>query len=185
MERDPEVIHNYASALLAATKKHGMPLDQAAAESAQLRDLVVSRPRFKLFIDSPQFREDQKRQVIDNAFKDNASELVYQFLLLLLRRNRLNYLIDILGDYEHLIEIEQGITEGEVTTAVELTDDEKNAMRHNLNVRFSKDFLLSWSVDPSILGGVRVQFGDTLIDSTVESHLRELRRRLARSRLAS
>lgn len=185
MEREPEVAKNYASALLAAVKKHGTSLDDAQREAAELRELVIGRPRFKVFLEGPQFNMEEKEGVIKHAFEGNASELMYRFLLLLLKRGRLDHLIDILEEFHNLIEQEKGFTEGKVITAVELSDEEKDQLRGRLHDYCGCKFELTYAVDPAILGGVRVQFKDTLIDDTIQTRLTQLRRRLTHARLAS
>lgn len=131
MEREPDVSKNYASALLAAAKKHNVPLDDALSEALALRELVLARPRFKLFLEGPQFRAEDKGNMIRNAFQGNSSDLFMYFMLLLLRRGRLVNLIDILDEFEQLVDQEGGVTEGSVTTAVELSDEEKNQCGKN------------------------------------------------------
>lgn len=185
MEREPDVSKNYASALLAAAKKHNVPLDDALSEALALRELVLARPRFKLFLEGPQFRAEDKGNMIRNAFQGNSSDLFMYFMLLLLRRGRLVNLIDILDEFEQLVDQEGGVTEGSVTTAVELSDEEKESMRQKLDAYCEKHFILQFKVDPGIVGGVRVQFGDKLIDATIQSQLTNLRRRLSQARLAS
>ncbi len=185
MERDPDVSHNYASALLAAAKKHDVSLDDALDEAMGLRELVLSRPRFMLFLEGPQFRAEDKSAMIRSAFQGNSTDLFLHFMLLLLRRGRLEYLIDVLDEFAKLVEGERGVTEGLVTTAVELSGEERDALRQKLDAYCGKQFILYYKVDPTILGGVRVQFGDKLIDATIQSQLTDLRRRLAHARLAS
>ena len=185
MERDPDVSKNYASALLAAVGKHDVSLDDALSEAMSLRELILSRPRFKLFLEGPQFRAEDKSKMICDAFQGNCSDLFMHFMLLLLRRGRLDHLIDILDEFEQLVEGERGVTEGLVTTAVELSDEEKETLRQKLEAYCEKQFLLQFKVDPAIVGGVRVQFGDTLIDATIQSQLIEMRRQLSQARLAS
>ncbi|MDP8244168.1 MAG: ATP synthase F1 subunit delta [Candidatus Hinthialibacter antarcticus] len=185
MERDPDVSKNYASALLAAAGKHNVSLDDALSEALSLRELILSQSRFKVFLEGPQFRADDKRKMIRDAFQNNSSELFMYFLLLLLRRGRLDHLIDILDEFERLVEKEGGVTEGLVTTAVELSDEEKDTLRQKLDAYCERKFIMQFKVDPTIVGGVRVQFGDTLIDATIQSQLVDLRRRMSLARLAS
>ena len=66
-----------------------------------------------------------------------------------------------------------------VTTARELSQDEQQRLATALGQQYGKDVQLHVVVDPSLIGGLRVEIGDDVIDGTVLSRLDEARRRLA------
>jgi F-type H+-transporting ATPase subunit delta len=67
----------------------------------------------------------------------------------------------------------------EVTSAIELTDSEKDQLRKRLTEEYGAGLAFSFSVDPSILGGLRVRVGDRLIDNSVATRLATLRESIA------
>ncbi len=67
----------------------------------------------------------------------------------------------------------------EVTSAVELTDGEKTALRKKLGKEFDTELIISFSVDPDLMGGLRVRVGDRLIDTSIASRLAALRESVA------
>jgi F-type H+-transporting ATPase subunit delta len=73
--------------------------------------------------------------------------------------------------------LEEGVAT--VTTARELSDDEQQRLAAALGKQYGKDVQLHVVVDPSLIGGLRVEIGDDVIDGTVLSRLDEARRRLA------
>jgi F-type H+-transporting ATPase subunit delta len=66
-----------------------------------------------------------------------------------------------------------------VTTAVELTDAERERVTRQLSERLGKEVTMRVTVDKRILGGLKLQYGDRLIDASVATKLQQLRRRLA------
>ena len=68
-----------------------------------------------------------------------------------------------------------------VTTAVELTSKDRDRVAEELSKRLGKDIHLDVHVDPRILGGLKLQYGDRLVDASVATRLQQLRRRLAAS----
>jgi F-type H+-transporting ATPase subunit delta len=106
-------------------------------------------------------------------------------MLLLLRRDRIVFLNDILLELEELIEREKGVVPGVVVTAVPLSEEEQHTLKTKLEEFCKQNFVFRWKVDPDIIGGIRVKYEDKLIDSTIATFLGDLRTRLKSTRLAS
>ena len=66
-----------------------------------------------------------------------------------------------------------------MTTARKLDDDLMNALRTALEARTKKQVVLHQKVDPDVLGGIRVNLGDYVLDGTVRRGLENMRRTLA------
>jgi F-type H+-transporting ATPase subunit delta len=68
-----------------------------------------------------------------------------------------------------------------VTTAIALDEDDRDRVARELSKRLDKEVRIDVVVDPRILGGMKLQYGDRLVDATVATRLEQLRRRLAAS----
>jgi F-type H+-transporting ATPase subunit delta len=66
-----------------------------------------------------------------------------------------------------------------IRTAVELTEDQRDRLASALAKQYGSKIQLNVVVDPEVLGGVRVELGDDVIDGTVSARLDEAARRLA------
>lgn len=179
------VAHNYAKALLQVVKKDGMDLDGALQESQTLRQLLIDQPKLKIFLEGPQFREEDKEKLVSNLFLNQLNEIFYHFLLLLMRRNRIEYLPDALQEFENMAEADKGIVPGVVITAIPLSPAEQIHIQRKLEDFCNQRFLFRFLVDPGIIGGVKVKYGDILIDTSIATYLGDLRIRLQSIRLAS
>lgn len=84
-------------------------------------------------------------------------------------------------EFQRLDDEASGRVRATATTAVEITAEDREQIRKELSQRLDKDVRLSVVVDPRILGGLRLQFGDHVIDATVASRLAQLRQRLVMS----
>jgi F-type H+-transporting ATPase subunit delta len=60
-----------------------------------------------------------------------------------------------------------------------LTAEQQSKLASGLNRLYGRELKINLTVDPSLIGGVRVSVGDEMVDSTVVTRLSELRRRLA------
>lgn len=183
MQIDLIVAKNYAHALLRAVQKSEMPLEDALAEASALQQVIEQHPLFMIYIVGPQFREEDKEAFVERTLKGKLNDTFYFFLLLLLRRNRPEYLPESLEQFKTQIEQFQGIVSGTVQTAIELNDERKQNIQEKLESALKKKFHLTFQVNSSLIGGVRVKFGDTLLDSSIESHLKNLRNTLNEARI--
>jgi F-type H+-transporting ATPase subunit delta len=91
------------------------------------------------------------------------------------------HLVDQLG--EALSQVATGRssapTKAEVVSAVALSAEEQAELRRSLAVRYGEGLTFAFSVDPSLMGGLRVRVGDRLIDTSVASRLQAMRETLA------
>ncbi len=90
-------------------------------------------------------------------------------------------LVDQLGDA--LAQVSSGRTaaptKAEATSAVVLTPDEQAQLRRSLAARYGEGLTFAFSVDPALMGGLRVRVGDRLIDTSVASRLQAMRETLS------
>jgi F-type H+-transporting ATPase subunit delta len=183
--KDPLVASNYAKALLQVVKKSDTKPRDALDEARHFKSLIKAEPKLRVFLEGPQFREEDKENLVTRVFKSDLSVVFFQFLIILLRRDRIEHLFDILEMFEELVEQDEGITPGTVYTAIGLSDEEQLAVKEKLEARCGLVFDLRFKLDPSLIGGVKVQYKDVLIDSSIQTHLLDLRHRLMQTRLAS
>jgi F-type H+-transporting ATPase subunit delta len=98
---------------------------------------------------------------------------------LLIESNRVKQVAGIVEEFESLADAAAGRVRATVTTAVELDQAERDKVADQLSKRLGKEVRMTVVVDKSILGGLKLQYGDHLIDASVATKLQQLRRRLA------
>jgi F-type H+-transporting ATPase subunit delta len=100
---------------------------------------------------------------------------------LLIESNRVREVAAIEEEFERLADEAAGRVRATVTTAVELTAGDRDRVEEELSKRLGKEIRMRTVVDPRILGGLKLQYGDRLVDASVSTRLQQLRRRLAAS----
>jgi F-type H+-transporting ATPase subunit delta len=183
--KDSLVAHNYAQALFNVAVSRGLTGDDAIREARQLRDTLLADPRYRTFLEGPQFRKETKQEIVEKALKGRTSEVFYYLVQMLIRHGRIEYFTEVLDEFVNLVLEQQGIVPGTVTTAVPLSEDEMRLLQERLEATQGRRFNLRFLVDADLIGGVRIKYGDTLLDSSIVSYLGELRQRLKSTRLAS
>ena len=104
---------------------------------------------------------------------------IRSLLDLLLERERIALFPQIAAAYVDLVERRAGIVKGTITTAREISANEREELLHRLERSSGKKIRATFAVDESLIGGAKVQVGDRLIDSSLKAQLDELRRELA------
>lgn len=84
--------------------------------------------------------------------------------------------------FNRMADAREGIVHARVTTAVDLTAQELGGIQQRLSTSLGKTVLTEAVVDPSLIGGVVVQVGDRLVDGSVRTRLKNLRRELQGAR---
>jgi F-type H+-transporting ATPase subunit delta len=130
-----------------------------------------------LFLTSP-VESSEKKQAVLAELLPNVSVEVQRFLAILAHRDRMELVPEIATQFRRLLNEYRGIAVAQVTTAVPIDDRQKAVIASRLGRRLGKTVTLEERVDPSILGGVIAQVGDTVIDGSIRGRLERLRRTL-------
>lgn len=172
------VARRYARALLDIAAESAL-LDKV---SDQLSDFVKVLSESKDLNDvlaNPAYDRAQRFAIVDHLAQSMQLSLpVANLLRLLVERNRMNSLPDIQRLYADLADARSGRVRGRVTSAVPLTDDVVKKLETSLEKMTQRDVVLETKVDPTLIGGVSAQVGNTVIDGSVKYQLEVMRREL-------
>jgi F-type H+-transporting ATPase subunit delta len=158
---------------------------ESGTEQQWLGDLTTlanaaSDPSIGDYFTSPNVAEQAKLGAIGQILPGVNQQLARNLASMLVQRRRFDILPEMLEVYRDLLLQSQGIAIAEVTTAVELTPAEQQAVQAQLSQAVGQQIEMRLRVDPSMVGGLVARIGDWLIDGSVESQLRNLRASLAR-----
>lgn len=148
-----------------------------------LRDIREQLERRKLVtsLDDPATSFEAKKELLEDVLGPDVDRRARNFLYTLVSHNHVNLLDQIIDDYERLLQ--RGVLElplAQVTSAVPLTDAEREAIEDRLRDQFGEEVEVNYQVDSSIIGGIIVRIGDKYIDGSVAAKLERMRERLAR-----
>jgi F-type H+-transporting ATPase subunit delta len=170
----------YAEALLEAAGEKGR-LAEVREDLAEFAGAVASTDELHSFLRNPQIEPHVKRDALAELLSD-ADELVRNFLLLLAEKGRIAEITEIHAEFERLIAQEARVLELELTTAVELSDDEAAQLVRRFEDAAGRRVEATRRVDPDIIGGIVVQAGSRRLDASVRGRLNRLRQELTARR---
>ncbi|MEN6627156.1 MAG: ATP synthase F1 subunit delta [Candidatus Sumerlaeia bacterium] len=171
------VAQSYARALFGVARREGQ-LDRLAAESSALARGFEAVPAAMIFLDNPQVSTETKLAYLSGALGGRITPLIERMLGMLVHRDRVRFLGEILDNFGDLVEAAKGIGHATVETARELGADEKSRMSAVFERYTQHKLRIDWHVDPRLIGGVIFRHGDLMVDGSVKSGLEEIRERL-------
>jgi F-type H+-transporting ATPase subunit delta len=152
-------------------------VEQWGRRLATVRDLL-SEPAVAAVLTNPTIPVARRMELI-SAAPHELDPQATNLARLLIESNRVKAVAGIVEEFESLADAAAGRVRATVTTAVELDHAERDRVADQLSKRLGKEVRMAVVVDKSILGGLKLQYGDHLIDASVATKLQQLRRRLA------
>lgn len=171
------VARRYAAAVFQlADEQHA--IDAVGSDLHALDNAIHDDQTTKGFFLSPVIDRKQKERVLESAFAGKTHELAMHTVLLLVRKRREALLHEIVQQYDALQLQARGEEPLTITSAKELSANELRSLVDRLEKLYGKKFSVTQTVQPNLIGGVRIMMGDRRIDGTVEGRLEELSRTL-------
>ena len=130
------------------------------------------------FLDSPQVQFSVKKEIIENLFSKLVSPLALNLILLLAAKCLTCILSEVQERFSRLVDVHEGTEVAYVTSAVPLNSENENEISIILEELTGKNIRLEVRVDPDISGGFIVRAGDHVIDGSLKSKLKEMRRKV-------
>jgi F-type H+-transporting ATPase subunit delta len=174
-----DIARVYAEALFGAAKDRGK-LDQIRDQLGQFTDALQESRELQLFFFSPYFSSTEKREGLERAIEGAEPELL-NFLQLLIEKHRTPVLFRIRRQFDGLWAKENkrlGVT---VTSAVELDPRIAERIGSEIEEQTHNTVELETRVDPDILGGLIVQVGNMVLDTSIRNRLEKLRKSVAKA----
>lgn len=121
----------------------------------------------------------QRSASLEKIFKSKVSDLTLRFLQVLNEKGRLSHLPPIVAAFDRTVQDKFGKVEVDVYTASPIAHDDLRTIRERLLQALGKEPILHPYTDESMIGGIRLQIGDKLIDGSLSTRLRKLKDQLA------
>jgi len=177
-----EVAKKYARALMLSVTEKNM-VDRAQTQFVGLQPLVTEDDKLLNFLTAPQIPEERKTDLVHSVFGDHIDKLFVEFLLVLVDKHRINYLPEIIEEFERLVKAEKGILAATAITAIPIDQSEREKLMAKLAAKSSMKIELEEKVDPSIIGGMIVILHNEIIDGSIRYQLEQINDSLASVRV--
>ena len=166
----------YAEALLEAADDNGR-LAKVREDFDDFAAAVEESDELRRFLQNPQVEARTKRAALEDLLAD-SDKLFLNFVRLLAEKNRIGELARVHDEWTRLLARRERVLELELTTAVELSDEEAERVVKQIEEASGRRVVAGHTVDPSLIGGLVVQAGSLRLDASVRGRLDQLREEL-------
>ena len=171
-------VNSYSQALYELAKED-KSLDQIEEQVSAVITLISQSDDFNYLIKNPTIdQEDQLKIIIQIGEKYNFNELLKKFFNFLIQKRRLFFIEKILRDFLVICSNMRGEIVAKLTAAKDLKDIEINEIKNELTQNFGSNIKLNYKYDPSLIGGLIIQVGSVMIDTSIKNKLQQIQNKM-------
>jgi F-type H+-transporting ATPase subunit delta len=169
----------YSKALLALALERNEVLVELCRELREFSEALATGPGLMHFLTDPNVLMTERSAALDKILANiETRPLVDNLARLLVRKNRIEFLPDIAREFQELVDIQEGVVRASVTSAIELSTEDRDRLRALLGSHFGKKVELTVAVDSELIGGLVIKVGSLSFDGSIRSQLRDIQSQL-------
>ena len=165
-----QIAATYAQALYDLAKDENLT-EEILAQLQALQEGISAEPDFVRLLSAPGLSKEARCGILDESFRDKVHTYVLSFMKILVEKGYMRHFADCYKAYKTFYNEDHGILPVLAVTAVALTDTQKQKLTAKLESITGKSVELTNRVDPSVLGGVRLDYDGKRVDGTVKNRL--------------
>jgi F-type H+-transporting ATPase subunit delta len=169
------VSRRYAKALIGLAAEQGI-IDPIEQNFGTIVKTVLTNKKLKNFFFNPVYKREDKRSLLGSLLDEmSISGLLKRFMVLLIEKERLPEIEEIFKQYVRFSDEINNRAEAQVTSAVNLSEEDKGKLQSKLQSLTGKNIYLKVKEDPSLIGGVITRIGSVVYDGSVKTRMDKLK----------
>tara|TARA_E500000178_G_C16855711_1_gene677266 strand:- start:454 stop:1011 length:558 start_codon:yes stop_codon:yes gene_type:complete len=176
-----ETSERYSRALFEVSKDAG-ELEKVEQDLKKLQFLLNESLEVKNFIHNPtQSKENQNNAINLLAQKLIFSKILKNFMFLLIEKRRILFIEKIIDSFLKLCSKKRGEVEASLISSKELSDNEIESISKDLSSSMGSTIKFNYKVDKELIGGLKLQLGSFMIDTSIKNKLNKLEQKMLES----
>jgi F-type H+-transporting ATPase subunit delta len=171
---ETRVARRYAQALFNVAKE-GDTISAVETDLQGVAGVIERDESFREFLDSPKIGRDEKLRILETLFSDRITAVTMQALRLMLQKGRESLVLEVRDAYVRLRREFGNVLYAFVVSAEPLTDAQQKWLVEKLKKSTGKEVDADFKVDKALVGGIRVAYGNFVLDGSIRGGLRRLR----------
>ena len=168
----------YSLALFELSEESNL-LSQIEIQSSSMLDLINQNNDFCNLIKDPTIKQEDLSKIINQIAENNKFDKMFKnFLNFLIQKRRFFFIERILKSYIETSSRKRGELKAELKSAKDLSSDEITKITEVLTKNFSSKIKLNYKHDESLIGGLVVQVGSTMVDTSIKNKLQQIENRM-------
>lgn len=167
--------HNiYASSLYNYVKSLNQEM-QVFEDLNIIYDVLKKSTRALDVISSPAINIELKKGIIESIVENlSTRDIMLKFFMLLIENKKISYILELIEEYNYIYKENINIKDAVIKIAYEMSEKELNKIENSLSEKFNIKFNFTKQIDPSILGGIVVEFDNYRLDASARQRLKNL-----------
>jgi len=168
----------YSLALFELSEENNS-LSQIEDQSSSMQNLINQNNDFCNLIKDPTVSQEDLSKVINKIVENYKFDTLFKnFLNFLIEKRRFFFIERILKIFIDTCSRKRGELKAELKSAKNLSSDEITKITELLNKNFSSKIKLNYKYDESLIGGLVVQVGSTMVDTSIKNKLQQIENRM-------
>jgi F-type H+-transporting ATPase subunit delta len=164
----------YAQALFALAAEAGVTRETMDG-LITVQSALMQTPEYRLFLQSPAISKKERTGALEETFRGKIPEILLVLLKMMVNRGQMGAFNGMVREYEILARNYQGESLAMVTSAVPLEEAEMVELRAGLEKKLGRHVVLRCAVDPTLIGGMRVEVDNQVIDGSIRNRLQQIK----------
>ena len=169
-----EIINEYAEALFLVAAEKG-ETESFSESLSVLKNLLSENREYTEFLFCPSLPLSERLSAIDEAFLGKCPEEILSLIKILTENGRIRDLSLLIDEFFSLKQSFENTKNVKIFSPVSLTDEQKEKLITKLETKHQVKIHAEYEVDNTLIGGIKVAFGDILIDGSIEKRLKSLK----------
>ena len=169
------IAERYANALMEFIGDNtGLTKEDLLSQISDIKISLDNSVDLKNLLNSPIISKEEKKQVITKIFGSSINQTVLNFLKLLIDKDRFDIFNSIVNIFKNEVNKLNGFIELKITSAIDLDVNEKAMIKVKLQKVLNKEISLDWATNSNIIGGLIFEYGDNIVDCSLQHKLQEI-----------
>ena len=153
--------------------------DAILKQLQEIREIFRENPEYITLLSEPSIKKEERTDLIEKAFGEDAERYLVNFLKILCEKNILREYEGCVEEFTKRYNADHGIIEAVVTSAVALSSDRKKALKEKLEKVSGKKVSLVTKVNPAVIAGIKVELEGVEMDGSVQGRLGDISKKLS------
>ena len=142
---------------------------------------IEQSEEFKAFLKAPLVSSEKRVALLKATLEGKVQALTFEFLEFLVRKNRLDIIDGVALEFSRLLDKVNNVQRISITSAFPMADAEVEAIKSRLQLKLNKTIVAEVKVEPTLIGGFKIQVNDDVYDLSVETQLKMLKQSIAKA----
>ena len=174
MSNNKRIITKYAQGLYKVALKEDN-VTQFSVRLHSIMNILKSVPELNQLFITRRVQIEDKMVMLKNILGDKISGIEMDLIVLLIENGHMLLYGEILKRFDYLLDKKSEITQVQITSSTRLPDDEVQKISLTIENKIQKKLNVKMDIDTSLMGGIKLRVGNTLIDGSVSNRLQKMR----------